>query len=152
MFRGVSWGIRGCLEVSRCLRLVSFGKGDGKQGTIRMHIRVCSRCLAQLLFSLHAQSVGQKLKFWQIASISRYSDLPILLLYSLILKFRFANSICTTTSTRSLSPNTPSTQGDSATSRVAGELAKTRLSFGAGSRDSELLCSLRVILPNCIFL
>ena len=78
MFRGVSRRIRGCFEVSRCLCLVLFGKGDGKQGTIRMHIRACLRCSARLPFSLHARSVGRKRKYWRIASTSRYGDLPFL--------------------------------------------------------------------------
>lgn len=101
-------------------KMACFAEFRGEyEVALKMPIRVCLRCLARLPFSLHAPSVGRKLKYWQIASISR-----------------FASSICTTTSTHLLSPNTPSTQGDLATSRVAGESAKTRLSFGAGSRDN----------------
>lgn len=45
------------------------------------------------------------------------------------------------------SRNTPSIQGDLATSRAAGELAKRRLSFGAGLRDSEYLILLSITSP-----
>ena len=48
-------------------------------------------------------------------------------------------------STRLHSRNTQSTQGDLATSRVGGELAKRHLSFGAGLQDSEYLFLLSLI-------
>lgn len=52
---------------------------------------------------------------------------------------RSANYIYTTMSTPLHSRNTLSIQGDLATSRAGGELAKRRLSFGAGLRGSEYL-------------
>lgn len=42
------------------------------------------------------------------------------------------------------SRSTPSILGDLATSHVGGELAKRRLSFGAGLRDSEYLVVLYI--------